>query len=330
MTRKSTPRIVNVGAVYLLLLAVFVAPASSAISSSGASSCLPENPAVQYHPKAFTPAESEAIIQIMKQLPVQFDDRVDKSVKRTNYFDQGASVTASDSKYKWIFERILPLYAPDHDNMSMELFVASMDFILLHEFEGGGFFDWHVDVQPGDNTGRTNNINVMLTDRSQYEGGALTVGNSMVPAQQGDCYSYPASFPHKVADITSGRRHTFIIAMKSSSQPSSSSSTSSSLDDRQSYWEAAEANHQSICAANPAESKLHLLHGEFLAALGRPEAEVDAKFADMYASTPEAEAYCSHFLDQGTQLEQAGRGEESSGHFAMANMIRDRIETQKQ
>ena len=298
---------------------------------------LPDNPAVNYHPKAFTPAESAAIIKQMKQLPVEFDDRVDKSVKRTNYFDKGGAVTSKDSKYRWIFEKILLLYAPpppsqqqysdecDDDAFSdLEDFVSRIDFILLHEFDGGGFFDWHVDVKPGDNTGRTDNINVMLTERSQYAGGVLTVGLDNIPAQQGDCYSYPASFPHKVADITNGRRHTFIIAMKDSPE-GEQSSTAKLKQERQDYWETAERNHQQLCASNPSESKLHLLYGEFLTALGRPDEEVDAKYADMYASTKEAEKYAINFQNQGEMLEKDGRREESNGYLNMANMIRSRI-----
>lgn len=292
-----------------LILFTFFATAGAISSTS-----LQDIPkAVSYHPKAFTPAECDTIIKQMKQLPVEYDDRVDKSVKRTNYFDKGSSL--SSEKYKWIFDRILPLYSP---KASMKEFVSGIDFILLHEFKGGGFFDWHVDVKPGDNTGRTDNINVMLSERSQYEGGELVVGGSEIPAQQGDCYSYPASFPHKVADITKGVRHTFIIAMKSSEL---------STPDRQKYWEKAEATHKKLCASNPSVPKLHLIHGEFLAALGRPDSEVDAKFADMYASTPEAEQYCNNFLDQGQMLQEAGRTEESSGYLNMANMIRARIDS---
>lgn len=271
---------------------------------------------VQFHPKTFTPAETRAIIELMKStLPVEFDERIDKSVRRTNYFDQGLSVTSPDSKYRWILERIHPLYAPP-DQQSMETFVSNIDFILLHEFDKDGFFDWHVDTKPGDGTGRTNNINVMLTDRSDYDGGTLTVGVQTISAQQGDCYWYPAALPHRVSDITRNQRHTLIIAMKDTLEVES---------ERNEYWAVAEENHKSICTLNPTESKLHMLYGEFLAALGRPDEQVDAKFADMYASTPEANQYVSSFLQQGEQLKQLGKTRESRGYFSMAAMIQSRM-----
>jgi len=322
---------------------------SSSASSSSASSCNNignnnNDDIIQYYPQTFTPSETASIIHQMKEYrPVEHDDRPDKSVKRTNYFDQGDNVTKQDSPYRWIFEKIAPMYykqfrntAADEPPSVVDDFVANIDFILLHEFRGGdsdngnnnGFFDWHVDVQPNDSTDRTTNINIMLSKKGDYQGGALTVGLTTIPAQQGDLYFYPASHPHKVDDITQGTRHTFIIAMKE--KDDSKSNDKSSSRRRQEYWKMAEQHHQTLCASKPMESKLHLLYGEFLAALGRPNAEVDAKFADMYASTPEAEQYAHHFQLQGEQAvqQQSQGGKESSntnGHLLMAQMIRDRV-----
>ena len=285
---------------------------------------------VKIWPKAFTPDETRAIVKLMKQLPVEHDDRNDKSVKRTNFFEQAQGkelLEKGNGQYVWILQRIHGWYCdPDqnqHDgeDSSLEAFVDGIDFMLLHEFDASGFFDWHVDTKPGDATGRTNNINVMLSDHrsGEYEGGALMVGNSVIPAEQGDLYSYPASFPHKVADITGGRRHTFIIAMKSSSNIGNDNSSKSQL---QKLWEQAEENHKYLCSSNPLESKFHLLYGEFLTALGRPDAEVDAKYADMYASTPQADQYLANFVEQGKALQQAGRPDEAAGYLRMAEMIR--------
>lgn len=293
-------------AAFLILLVVTIAATEPSRNSCSG---------VNFHcKKLFTPSETVAIIQQMKSLPVQLDDRVDKSVKRTNYFCQGLAVTSPESPYAWIFKKILPLYSTNGE--SMESFVSRIDFILLHEFDESGFFDWHVDTKPGDGTHRTDNINVMLTDRSDYKGGDLMVGSTNVEAEQGDCYSYPASFPHKVGDLTRGQRHTFIIAM---------TSRELSVEQQQAYWDRAEENHKEICAGNPAESKLHLLHGEFLIALGRPDQEVDCKFADMYASTSEAEQYATNFSDNGEKLRQAGKMDEATGFLAMADMIRSRL-----
>jgi len=306
-------------------------------SSSFASSDASGSGGVSYRPRTFTPDETRRIVQDMKRrLPKDRDVRIHDSVKRTNYYqdDADGALTSADSRYSWIFERIRPLYDPQ---MSAQEFQSSVDFVLMHEFETSGFFDWHVDTKPGDGTGRIDNINVMLSAPDEYRGGALTVGTRTVEAQQGDCYWYPASFPHKVDDVTGGVRHTLVVAIKEpKNQKRDGVANEASNDDerqqrirdrrRREYWERTERNHELLCRALPKESKLHMLHGDFLAAMGRPVREVDAKMADAYASTPEAERYADVFQRQGEQLEQAGNNEEESkGYLNMASMIRSRI-----
>lgn len=316
-------------AVFSLLTGIANPEAVNALSTESEAAAAPIPPlssGVRFHRAAFTPDETARIVQQMKTLPNYHDERVGQSVKRTNYFDSGSSVTNPDSPYKWIFERIQPLYAPDQ---TLQSFQSSIDFILMHEFDPSGFFDWHVDTKPNDGTNRIDNINVMLSSRSDYEGGTLTVGAYDVPAQQGDCYSYPASYPHKVGDITRGRRHTFIIAVKESGPEQ--------RHDEEKYRKCAEENHRKLSEEQlPHVAKLHMLHGEFLAALGRPADEVDAKFADMYACTPEAEQYVQSFLRHGQQiLQRSGISEKekeqaAQGYFNMASMIQNRILSKQQ
>ena len=227
--------------------------------------------AVTYLPGIFSASDTQKIIEQFKTLPGTHDHRQGKAVKRTNYFDQGDSVTSPDSSYSWIFERIRPLFFPEQ---SAETFQKNIDFVLLHEFDENGFFDWHVDCNPNDGTGRTMNINVMLTDRSMYGGGELVVGSRRMAPNIGDLYMYPASHPHKVVDITSGRRHTLVVAVKQHPLPGD-------------YWEQTEKYFESLCE-DSRDSKLHMLFGQFLMALGRPDAEIDEKFANSYACTAQA------------------------------------------
>uniref|UniRef100_A0A7S2UMX0 Fe2OG dioxygenase domain-containing protein n=1 Tax=Attheya septentrionalis TaxID=420275 RepID=A0A7S2UMX0_9STRA len=282
-------------------------------SSNGSGSPL------QFHPRAFTNPETQAIVTLMKSLPKQVDNRNEQSVSRINYFETQPEKISAE-KYKWILERIQSLYSPTEP---IQEFCKRIDFLLLHEFQAGGFFDWHVDTKPGDGTCRTDNINVMLSSKNEYEGGVLSIGCSDIDASIGDCYSYPANFPHKVSDVTSGKRYTFIVALKTKS--SGGSKEEEEEGPPQSYWDRAEENYQQICSSCPSESKLHMLYGEFLEALRRPSHEVDAKFADMYATTPEADQYASHFENEGNKMQQAGRIEEAKGHLTMAAMIRNRI-----
>lgn len=143
----------------------------------------------------FTPEETPKIIQLMKELPVDRDVRVDKSVQRSNFFDDDSFHIKEyhpQGKYNWILDRIRAWYRP---GWSLQEFQSRIDFILMHEFDSSDFFDWHVDTKPCDRTGRNDNINVLLSNPKQFEAGALQAGSYLVPALQGGCYSYPAAYP---------------------------------------------------------------------------------------------------------------------------------------
>lgn len=121
-------------------------------------------------------------------------------------------------------------------------FALQVDFVLMHEFKGADFFDWHVDTKPGDGTGRTVNVNVMLSNAALgqqpgqqtagYVGGGLRVGECDLQPQKGDLYWYPANYPHKVEDVESGTRHTLVMAVKTSDAARAASD----------YWERGLAN----------------------------------------------------------------------------------------
>ena len=132
----------------------------------------------------------------------------------------------------------------------------------------------------------------------------------------GDLYMYPASHPHKVVDITSGRRHTLVIAVKQHPLPGD-------------YWEQTEKYFESLCE-DSRDSKLHMLFGQFLMALGRPDAEIDEKFANSYACTAQAVDYAKHFEQEGQQLLAQGNADAASGSLNMARLIRERIDKNQQ
>lgn len=280
------------------------------------------------HRQAFTPAECDRIVEQFSLLDAQRDVRVEESVSRTNFFD---TENAGGGAYDWIYDRILRFARVEAGGAAVEWGfdlardvrtpndLASkglVDFVLMHEFHAGDFFDWHVDTKPNDGTGRTVNINVMLSDATEYEGGGLSVGGHAVGAKKGDLYWYPAAFPHKVGDIHQGLRHTLVVAIKA--PPGAREATD--------YWQRAEHNFESLGARSvqggrdAMVSKWHYLHGEFLVAGGR-EKEADMSFALAYAATPQRAQYATKFDEDGQRLVAAGRLAESLQFFKMAAMI---------
>jgi hypothetical protein len=158
----------------------------------------------------------------MKKRPAERDVRTSESVSRVNYWDTSEEIRSTSSVrsvYDWIYNRVLEKAratsndeAADDDAVEWGFDVAAadsasmskqLDFVLLHEFLGNDFFDWHTDTKPGDGTGRTVNVNVMLSSSSSrnsdekgaegdYTGGGLLVGDCDVRPEKGDLYWYPA------------------------------------------------------------------------------------------------------------------------------------------
>lgn len=325
----------------LMLAFVGVLCVANCPSSSSFAAAAPEvlrEHGVCVHRGAFTSEECDKIVEQFSKLDAQRDVRVQESVSRTNYFDLEGK---TGSKYDWIYQRILDCAAKEAGTSAVQwgFHIAGssggdsggasvskpedfkkqdlVDFILMHQFEAGDFFDWHTDTSPKDGTARTVNINIMLSDASSdYRGGGLHVGDHEVHARKGDLYWYPASFPHKVGDIHKGKRHTLIVAIKAPS-PQAREATD--------YWKRTERNFAWLASGGQGAegtpvSKWHFLHGEYLLAAGRDD-DADKAFALAYRATPEADQYATQFDEDGQRLVAAGKLKESLPYFLMATRI---------
>ena len=83
--------------------------------------------------------------------------------------------------------------------------------------------------------------------------------------QQGDLYFYAAAIPHRVTPVEAGVRHTLVLALNDRYAPPIARPAH-----RLGYWSEVEACFDRIVAAGLAgQSKVHILHGELLEALGR-------------------------------------------------------------
>jgi len=165
---------------------------------------------------AFSAPECDAIGHAFLAQPAEQDMRDDDGIRRTNRWDTSKGMLRR-GELDWISERIVAC-ANLRDAAGREQsalgFRASVDFSLMHEFGPGDFFDWHVDTTPGDGTGRTLNVNVMLSDPSRdFEGGRFHLGATTLRLAQGDLYIYPASYPHAVENVTAGRRRTLVVGV---------------------------------------------------------------------------------------------------------------------
>lgn len=267
---------------------------------------------------AFTPSECDAIIELYTSHLKRIEDtREADSVSRINRFDvKGKLLLRGD--LDWILDRVaskLPLdYGTDDTPISSgEELKAAIDFTLLHEFNPGMHFGLHVDTKPNDKTHRTYNVNIMLSDASAYQGGSLQVGaKRMEGLQKGDLYVYPASFPHSVHQLDGGVRYTYVMAL--------TVPTSLRSDQQQaSYWSTSEERFHALAGRmGDLESRLHLIHAQFLEASGdRTDADIDAQYCKSYKATPEAPLYAKQFLKHGKAAQSEG-DPAAANYFKMA------------
>ena len=266
-------------------------------------------------PAAFSRDECDEIVRSFRRMEREEDTRSNPllplmegsfDVSRSNRYDDGTLRGAveviltrllSSTELNSTFSKLTPRGA----TASTEAFSRLVDFSLLHEFNAGIHtrgFDWHVDTSPGDQTGRTLNVNVMLSESDSFTGGQLQVGDSPVEPRQGDAYVYAAATPHRVGPLTAGTRHTLVIALterhslQNSGSGSEHDTTPGSLLDadtyaqrRRTYWDSIEAGFERVLNGSLAgEPKVHILHGEHLEKQGRT-AEAQAAFCRSYRAS---------------------------------------------
>ena len=139
-----------------------------------------------------------------------------------------------------------------------------------------------------------------------FGGGELDVGGDEIGAQQGDMYVYPAAVVHRVRPLTYGRRLTLVIALEEANEEAigeaiedahtaagaaatmasdqerpeeehtahdtAATAAAAAARRRVSYFAHAEASFERLVkGALAGESKVHILHGEFLEGAGRAE-----------------------------------------------------------
>ena len=169
-------------------------------------------------PGLFSVEETERIVALFDDSEPSRDVRDDFQVRRTNRWLGGAALAAG--AFDWVMAKILA--ADDSWGGARWADVASflaerVEFVLLHEFAAADGFGWHVDATPNDvldDKHRFLNVNVVLSDPGDYDGGALQVGATNVSLGRGDLHVYRASTPHRVYEITRGVRRTLVVATK--------------------------------------------------------------------------------------------------------------------
>lgn len=117
-------------------------------------------------------------------------------------------------EFGWVNDRLIDIVAAvNRDHFNFDLWGIDERLQVL-DYEGGehGFFDWHSDRgRTGLSKVRKLSISVQLSEERDYEGGALELnpdGTAIeAPRAIGTATIFAANILHRVAPVTSGRRH---------------------------------------------------------------------------------------------------------------------------
>ncbi len=269
----------------------------------GAARACQEEPSLTSVPRAFDGDECARILALFEEATEEVDRRDAMGISRRNRWlprDKWDSM-------RWVVARMLKRL-PSLPQMDAEQFLERhVEFVLLHEFREGDFFDWHVDSKPDDGKMRTQNVNVVLSSADDFEGGALQVGSANASLQLGDLHAYPAALPHKVHDITRGRRYTLVVATRGRAEGQ--------------YWAAALRDYERLARELGGEHpKLHWILGEHLERMDEPEGARRA-FAESYRATPQRPQYARKFADDAAEKHAAGDLRGAAEDLGMATLV---------
>lgn len=121
-----------------------------------------------------------------------------------------------DDKSLWLYQKLSNLIFEANNSIWGFNLHSIIDSIQYTEYlEGGGHYDWHVDIGPAPINHRKISIVVQLSDPTEYEGGDLEIwsGGSFqkVPKMKGCVVTFPSFLLHRVTPVTSGKRRSLVL-----------------------------------------------------------------------------------------------------------------------
>lgn len=168
--------------------------------------------------KVFTPEECQKILDLSKSMPL-----MKAGVTKSNTVeDVGIDLqlrksevrwTAPNPDTQWIFDRIG--HVVKELNQHYRFDITGFEALQIARYTKGSFFNWHVDIGPGNPSRRKLSFSVQLSDPADYEGGELIfrAGNQdsfVATSEQGGAIVFPTFLPHQVTTITKGVRWSLV------------------------------------------------------------------------------------------------------------------------
>ena len=120
-----------------------------------------------------------------------------------------------NEKNNWLYDFLSTLSLNANDMLWKFNLHTILDSIQYTEYyEGGGHYDWHVDIGPYPINSRKISMSILLSDPSEYEGGdtrLITAKDPFTsPKEKGTITFFPSYTLHDVTAITKGTRKALV------------------------------------------------------------------------------------------------------------------------
>jgi len=117
---------------------------------------------------------------------------------------------------QWLYDKIINMVVEANQamwNFNLYSVIDSIQYTVYSE--GGGHYDWHMDIGPGSISHRKVSVVIQLSDPSEYEGGDLELwyggGVIQIPKNKGLTVIFPSFSMHRVTPITKGTRKSLVL-----------------------------------------------------------------------------------------------------------------------
>jgi len=120
-----------------------------------------------------------------------------------------------DEKSDWLYSRIENMVMEANQVWNFDLYSIRDSIQYTEYYEGGGHYDWHMDIGPFPINNRKISITIQLSDPDDYIGGDLEIwtGNGLQTCarQKGSALLFPSYMLHRVTPVTSGTRKSLVL-----------------------------------------------------------------------------------------------------------------------
>ena len=166
----------------------------------------------------FSKAEIDIILENMENLPFQ-EARVAADTEGDTLHQMRKSEIKwipQNLHYKWIYDRLAKLIIEANDALwqfDLTGILDNIQFTVYHE--GGGHYDWHLDIGPRELSWRKISLTIQMSEDQDYEGGELEFMRGAYPIKaprgKGVVVVFPSYLLHRVTPVTKGTRKSMVL-----------------------------------------------------------------------------------------------------------------------